>query len=143
MASALRSVRRPRGGEGELDRLLADARRYSGEFPLFLANHLPMVLVAMQRLGGSDARLAEFFARYRDANGLVAAPPPVERITRERWTEALGDRARGEGQAEIVLARPTIAPSSTAKSRGAARAPPSRPICRGCCRASRRARPTA
>jgi questin oxidase-like protein len=94
MASALRSVRRPRGGEGELDRLLADARRYSGEFPLFLANHLPMVLVAMQRLGGSDARLAEFFARYRDANGLVAAPPPVERITRERWTEALGDRAR-------------------------------------------------
>ena len=38
-------------GEIELDRLLREGRRYSGEFPAFLANHLPMVLVAMHRLG--------------------------------------------------------------------------------------------
>ncbi len=81
-------------GEAELDRLLAAGREFSAEFPLFLANHLPMVIVALQRLGASDTRLAQFFAAYRDANGLVPMPPPVAPIERASWTAGLGARGR-------------------------------------------------
>jgi hypothetical protein len=94
MALALRSEQRDVGGEAELERLLAEGRRFSAEFPMFLANHLPMVLVAIRRLGGSDQRLGEYFARYCDTNRLHPPPPPVAPIARATWTAALGDRAR-------------------------------------------------
>ena len=81
-------------GEAELQRLLVECRAFSGEFPDFLANHLPMVLVAMHRLGGSDERLNAFFATYRDANRLPPPPARVAPIARESWDAALGDRAR-------------------------------------------------
>jgi hypothetical protein len=81
-------------GEAELDRLLKEGRRYSAEFPAFLANHLPMVLVAMHRLGGTDERLRAFFAIYREMNHLVPPPPAVAPITCDGWDAALGDRAR-------------------------------------------------
>src|SRR5579871_6664520 len=94
-AVALRS--RPleqQSSEAELERLLIESRRYSAEFPQFLANHLPMVIVALNRLGADGARLAEFFEVYRVANHLVPMPPPVAPIGRETWTAALGDRSR-------------------------------------------------
>src|SRR5579863_5797314 len=95
MTVALRSEsRKVLRDETELERLLAEGRNYSGEFPVFLANHLPMILVAMHRLGGSDERLAEYFAYYRDANHLVPAPAPVAPIERANWTSALGARER-------------------------------------------------
>lgn len=94
MTIALRSDARPTHGETELERLLVEGRAFSAEFPFFLANHLPMVLVAMQRLGGSDARLAEYFVDYREMNKLCAPPPSVAPIVRETWTEALGARER-------------------------------------------------
>src|SRR5207248_10267732 len=81
-------------GEAELERLLEAGREYSAEFPLFLANHLPMVSVALHRLGGSDARLAEFFEVYRVTNRLVPMPPAVAPIERSSWTAGLGDRSR-------------------------------------------------
>ena len=84
MALALRSERRDAaGGEAELERLLAEGRRFSAEFPDFLANHLPMVLVAMHRLGGSDKRLGEFFATYRDAHRLQRPEPAAAFILLE------------------------------------------------------------
>ena len=94
MALALRSNRSAPDDEAQLERLLAEGRRFSGEFPTFLANHLPMVLVAMHRLGGSDERLAEYFTRYRDAHRLAPPPPPVAPIARANWSAALGERAR-------------------------------------------------
>src|SRR5271155_454694 len=81
-------------GEEELRRLLVECRAFSGEFPDFLANHLPMVLVAMHRLGGSDERQNAFFATYRDANRLPPPPTRVAPISRESWDAALGDRGR-------------------------------------------------
>src|ERR1700759_4372798 len=80
--------------EEELQRLLVECRAFSGEFPDFLANHLPMVLVAMHRLGGSDERVNALFATYRDANRLPAPPAHVAPIEREGWDATLGDRGR-------------------------------------------------
>jgi hypothetical protein len=77
-----------------LDRLLEEARTFSAEFPLFLANHQPMMLVALQRLGASDRRLQDWFAIYRDANGLVPEPSPIAPIERDSWRSALSDRSR-------------------------------------------------
>jgi hypothetical protein len=77
-----------------LTRLVERSREFSVEFPVLLANHLPMVLVAMSRMGAGDERLIEYFDIYRDANKLVAPPPPVSPIVQNRWTEALGDRSR-------------------------------------------------
>ena len=59
--------------ESTLDRLLEDSRAFSAEFPLFLANHQPMMLVALERLGASDRRLEEWFEIYRDVSKPRAA----------------------------------------------------------------------
>ena len=77
-----------------LDQTLQRARRDSVEFPYLLANHAPMVLIALDRLGASRERIAEWHRVYRDANGLVAPPPPVAPIAPESWDAALGERAR-------------------------------------------------
>jgi hypothetical protein len=94
MAVALRSETRAAPEEGVLQRLLIEGRAFSGEFPYCLANHLPMVLVAMHRLGGTDDRLIEFFETYRAMNRLHAPPPPVAPVDRSDWTAALGARER-------------------------------------------------
>ena len=94
MPQALRVERAQARGEAELQRLLVECRGFSGEFPDFLANHLPMVLVAMHRLGGSDERLNAFFATYRDKNRLPPSPARVIPIARASWDASLGDRAR-------------------------------------------------
>ena len=77
-----------------LDLVLEKARRDSVEFPYLLANHVPMVLVALDRMGASPERLDEWYTTYRRTNKLVVAPPPVARIDPKRWDEALGDRTR-------------------------------------------------
>jgi Questin oxidase-like len=95
MATALRSEsRRAAGSEKELERLLVEGRRFSAEFPHCLANHLPMILVALHRLGASDERLGEYFVWYRDANRLQPPPPQVASVERANWSAALGERAR-------------------------------------------------
>jgi hypothetical protein len=94
MTLAFRSERRAPDDEAQLKRLIADSRRFSAEFPIFLASHLPMILVAMHRLGGSDERLAQYFETYRVTNNLQPAPPPIAPIERANWTAAFGERSR-------------------------------------------------
>jgi hypothetical protein len=96
MATALRLESRDAVGrsEAELGRLLDEGRRFSAEFPFYLANHLPMILVALHRMGASDERLGEYFVRYRDANRLQPLPAAVAPIAQADWTLARGDRAR-------------------------------------------------
>ncbi|CAM5771635.1 hypothetical protein LMIY3S_03574 [Labrys miyagiensis] len=77
-----------------LEEVLSRARGDSVEFPYLLANHVPMVLVALDRLGAPPQRLEEWYEQYRAANGLVPMPPPVAPIRRANWQEALGDRSR-------------------------------------------------
>lgn len=87
-----------------LDDLLVEARRDSVEFPFLLANHLPMILVALDRLGASDDRLNEYLAMYRQVKGLVPMPPRVQPIERDRWTDRLGDRTREADYREFFVA---------------------------------------
>lgn len=44
--------------------LLARARGFSPEYGQGLANHLPMALIALDRMGADPAAMARFFARY-------------------------------------------------------------------------------
>ena len=77
-----------------LARCLAWSRQWSAEFPVCLANHLPMVLVAMHRMGAGDERLEAYCRIYREMNSLVPVPEPVTTITRDNWRDALGARER-------------------------------------------------
>ncbi|CCM78928.1 questin oxidase family protein [Rhizobium mesoamericanum] len=77
-----------------LETILSRAREDSVEFPYLLANHVPMVLVALDRLGASPERLEQWYEQYRESNKLPPMPPPVSPIIRTSWAEALGDRAR-------------------------------------------------
>lgn len=74
--------------------LIADVGRRSGEFPVDLANHLPMVLEAMSRLGASPARLEDYAGHYTRVHAVPFPPPPVAPIGEATWLEALGHRER-------------------------------------------------
>ncbi len=77
-----------------LDALLPRARADSVEFPLFLANHVPMVLIALDRLGASSERMEAWYETYRETNRLPPIPEAVAPIDPHDWKAALGDRAR-------------------------------------------------
>jgi questin oxidase-like protein len=77
-----------------LERAVAWSRQWSAEFPFRLANHLPMVLVALHRMGASDERLEAYCQIYHKQNGLVPVPEPIGAIRRHNWREFLGQRER-------------------------------------------------
>jgi hypothetical protein len=77
-----------------LKALIGEIGRYSGEFPDCLANHLPMVLEAMARLGASTARLEEYADHYIRVHAVPFPPPAVAPIYEVNWLDALGDRRR-------------------------------------------------
>ncbi len=77
-----------------LERAMAWSRKWSAEFPFCLANHLPMVLVALHRMGASDERLEAYCDIYQKRNGLVAVTPRIGEITHDNWREFLGQRER-------------------------------------------------
>ena len=85
--------RNPASPEG-LARAVAWSRRWSVEFPAFLANHLPMVLVALHRMGASDERLDAYCRIYYETNGLVPVPEAIGEITDRNWRDFLGQRER-------------------------------------------------
>jgi Questin oxidase-like len=77
-----------------LERAVAWSRQWSAEFPFFLANHLPMVLVALHRMGASDERLEAYCEIYHKQNGLVPVPERIGEITVLTWRDFLGQRER-------------------------------------------------
>jgi len=77
-----------------LERAVAWSRQWSAEFPFCLANHLPMVLVALHRMGASDERLEAYCHIYHEQNGLVPVPEPIGKITSDNWRAFLGQRER-------------------------------------------------
>jgi hypothetical protein len=93
-ASATVSHARGSATRGGLERALAWSRQWSVEFPFFLANHLPMVVVALNRMGASDERLEAYAHVYHRQNGLVPVPARIGEITRDTWRDFLGQRER-------------------------------------------------
>lgn len=64
---------------------------HDAEYGRNLSSHLPMALVALNRLGADDTRLADFAARY--ATRLHPAPAPEAWPPGEPWQSRLGDPA--------------------------------------------------
>jgi hypothetical protein len=85
--------RHPRSS-ARLRTLIAEIGQRSGEFPVLLANHLPMVLEAIGRLGASPERLEAFAAHYNAAHAVPQMPPPIAALTRDTWQSAIGQRDR-------------------------------------------------
>jgi len=77
-----------------IDRIMPQMAAYGSEFAKTYANHAPMVLVAMDRMGGSEQRLHEFFDFYRDVKQLLPFVPEVAPIDRSNWEAAIGQRER-------------------------------------------------
>jgi Questin oxidase-like len=95
MASARAISSHPDSAKREgLERSVAWSRQWSAEFPICLANHLPMVLVALHRMGASDERLEAYCDIYQKQNGLVRIPDSIGAIARDNWREFLGQRER-------------------------------------------------
>jgi hypothetical protein len=77
-----------------LERAVAWSRQWSAEFPFCLANHLPMVLVALHRMGASDERLEAYCHIYHEQNRLAPIPERIGETTRDSWRDFLGQRER-------------------------------------------------
>lgn len=73
-----------------LQTLLDEGARFDAEYRGGLSNHLPMALLALQRLGADEARLAGFASAY--AARLEPAPPAAEWPAGEAWAHRLGER---------------------------------------------------
>jgi hypothetical protein len=72
--------------------LLEDNRRFDAQYGGGLSNHLSMALVALQRLGATDARLVEYFRIY--ATRLAPPPRAGAPITRATYAASLGTEKR-------------------------------------------------
>lgn len=72
-------------------RLVAEARGFAVEFDPFMANHLPMALLALDRMGASGDRLGAFFETYRDVSRLTPAPAGSGRVTGNNWSTHFGN----------------------------------------------------
>src|SRR3984893_15561855 len=77
-----------------LEGAVAWSRQWSAEFPFCLANHLPMVLAALHRMGASDERLEAYCDIYHKQNGLVPIAERIAEIPRDNWREFFGQRER-------------------------------------------------
>lgn len=74
--------------------LIGEIGQRSGEFPVLLANHLPMVLEAMARLGASPERLEEYAEHYNRVHAVPDMPARVEPLHKDNWRAAIGQRHR-------------------------------------------------
>ncbi|MEM8550916.1 MAG: questin oxidase family protein [Pseudomonadota bacterium] len=80
--------------ESRLTAIMDEMPLYRSEFTGTFANHAPMVLVALAAMGGSKARLRDFFDRYNADHALLPPTEHVGLITHENLDEFLGERER-------------------------------------------------
>jgi len=90
--------------------LIADSRRFSTTYGAGFFNHLPMALLALERLGGDERRLRQFAAFYEKR---LRLQDPGEPLPNDDWREALGKRRYESALAakfeEVVRTRGTDA----------------------------------
>ena len=78
----------------EADTLLAEMPLWGSEFEHTFANHAPMVLAALQRIGGTPREMHRFFDHYRRSKKLLPAGSTQAPLNAQTWQAALGVRAR-------------------------------------------------
>ena len=71
-----------------LTELLDDGAGFDAEYAGSLSNHRPMALLALARLGATDARLTAFAQAY--SKRLQPAPPPARWPAGDAWASRLG-----------------------------------------------------
>jgi Questin oxidase-like len=72
-----------------LKNLLSRSREYHAEYRGGLCNHLPMTLIALERMGASPARLQRYATEY--LKNMEPAPAPGAAIDAGNWQERLGE----------------------------------------------------
>ncbi|WFR99203.1 questin oxidase family protein [Rhizobium tumorigenes] len=77
-----------------LETLLAGMPEWGSEFSHTFANHAPMVLVALHRIGAAPAQLRRFFHHYRDSKQLLRFAQPLGKLDEKSWRTAIGLRER-------------------------------------------------
>ncbi|MDJ1637657.1 questin oxidase family protein [Rhizobium rhizogenes] len=77
-----------------LEAILAGMPGWGSEFSHTFANHAPMVLVALDRIGGAPPQLRRFFDYYRDAKQLIPFAQPIASLDGNSWKAAIGKRER-------------------------------------------------
>jgi hypothetical protein len=90
------------------------AHRFSAFYRGFLANHLPMALVALDAMGADEAALDRFQSRYEASHLEVLAPPAFEIAPGDEpryfgnaeaypaWAVYFGKRIRAEGVTAVL-----------------------------------------
>ena len=73
-----------------LSELLDEGAAFDAEYAGGLSNHLPMALLALARLGATEARLNAFAQNY--SRRLQPAPPPRPWPAGDAWASRLGER---------------------------------------------------
>ena len=79
--------------------LLASSRQFSGTYGAGLANHLPMALLALDRLGASGDRLTEFARTYQ--RRLRPRAPSPGTLSFRNWSDAI---ANAEYETALIAA---------------------------------------
>lgn len=77
-----------------LDALMAQMPAWGSEFTGTFSNHAPMVITALDRIGGDPERLQDFFVHYRDTKKLLPFGEPTVALETSTWMSALGQRER-------------------------------------------------
>lgn len=78
----------------DIDCILAEMPRWGSEFAHTFANHAPMVLYALSRIGGTPQQLRHFFEHYRDFKNLQPFPSPKQApLDGQNWQSQIGNRA--------------------------------------------------
>jgi hypothetical protein len=95
-------------GSTSIDMIMAEMPDWHSEFASDLAdayaNHAPMVLVALDRIGGDGARLRDFFDYYRKEKCLLPPPPRRAALDALTWESAIGHRDRETDLRDFFIA---------------------------------------
>jgi hypothetical protein len=78
----------------EAEALLAEMPGWGSEFDRTFANHAPMVLTALARIGGNPAQMRRFFDSYRAYKNLRPFAAPTQILGDDDWQSAIGYRER-------------------------------------------------
>jgi hypothetical protein len=78
----------------EAEALLAEMPQWGSEFDRTFANHAPMVLTALARIGGSPGQMQRFFDHYRGSKTLRPFGPVGNMLDDDTWRTAIGQRER-------------------------------------------------